>query len=256
MCNHDRVIIGDFDEKSVDTLYTDNVLLAEDGYYYYVLKGHDVVSKTMFNNHSHSLLYRLSHRDIGLDIIPISHSFQVFSCKNGRILTLKDAKGSLYSTKAIAGWFTYESFRKWFMLSQIVTFPDCKLNPTGRESYNADVARYAQIKANTTLKEQVGTRIAINFNLSFFTSPSYYKKEDYVTAQNSWCKFHNIEIGDTVRVLTKADVFNHQYGWPTSWAPDMDKYVGMNYKILGVSMAGIALPGHNSFPFYVLEKVV
>jgi hypothetical protein len=87
------------------------------------------------------------------------------------------------------------------------------------------------------------------------------KKKDE-SLQNSYLELHEasgIEIGDTVRVLRKAE--NYEMGWNNEWNDDvMNKYIGRECVVTDDKKnysdeAGFELNRGYIFPFFVLEKI-
>lgn len=63
-----------------------------------------------------------------------------------------------------------------------------------------------------------------------------------------------IEVGDTVRILRKAN--NLEMGWDQMWLYPMDRYVGEIDVVTDVTDAGsFQLENGYWFPFFVLEKI-
>ena len=68
----------------------------------------------------------------------------------------------------------------------------------------------------------------------------------YLTMQ----KASGIEVGDTVKVLRKAN--DKEMGWDNYWPRDMDIYIGCTRKVTSIDKYGITVD-NCKFPFFVLE---
>ena len=83
------------------------------------------------------------------------------------------------------------------------------------------------------------------------------KKDGYVVAQALWIERCHIKVGDTVRVLRKADDFESD--WNTAWdGRTMNlsiKNVRTIVQITSPGDMGIQLDDNYYYPFFVLEKV-
>lgn len=75
-------------------------------------------------------------------------------------------------------------------------------------------------------------------------------------AYNTLQKASGIEVGDTVRVLRKAQ--QNEMGWGTYWAKMMDKTIGETFVVTEVrDGVGIYnLSNYCAYPFFVLELVI
>lgn len=74
-------------------------------------------------------------------------------------------------------------------------------------------------------------------------------EEAYLVMQEA----SGIKIGDTVKVLRKADF--HEMGWLNSWASIMTENIGKKLIVNSINGSnGIYLEGQ-CYPFFVLEKV-
>lgn len=75
-------------------------------------------------------------------------------------------------------------------------------------------------------------------------------REAYVLMQDN-C---GIQDGDTVKVLRSAK--NLEMGWHNSWTGEMQKTIGEELKVIGLSgKFGIDLENNQAYPFFVLKKI-
>ena len=75
-------------------------------------------------------------------------------------------------------------------------------------------------------------------------------EEQYIRDQRKWIKNCKLKVGDTVKVISKAE--DGQSGWPTIWVPSMDKVTGG--MVTGINKDGIQIDDGAWFPFFVLVK--
>jgi hypothetical protein len=80
-------------------------------------------------------------------------------------------------------------------------------------------------------------------------------KKTYIERQRAWVEEVGLKVGDTVKILRKAEA--DENGWNNNWASNMDAYVGKEVKVMQLypdADYGIGL-GPWDYPYFVLEKV-
>lgn len=83
-----------------------------------------------------------------------------------------------------------------------------------------------------------------------------WNKDEYASQQKEWVEFHNLKIGDTVKVCCAAK--NFQDGWGNTWESVMDDAVGQELQVTEINRnIRLKIPDEGSlgFPFYVLQVV-
>jgi len=79
----------------------------------------------------------------------------------------------------------------------------------------------------------------------------------YEEAQNEFVKFHDLKVGDKVKILRKASV--GEMGWELKWDSRMDTTIGKTATVVEMDRLGVMTkePGSNLwiYPFFVLEKI-
>lgn len=78
------------------------------------------------------------------------------------------------------------------------------------------------------------------------------EQELYRELQRLWVEFHNVEVGDVVRVVGVP--VDHQCGWGSYTNQDMNGDVGNEFEIYDIFEDRIQTNGYN-FPFFCLEFV-
>lgn len=101
----------------------------------------------------------------------------------------------------------------------------------------------------------------VNTKKGAYTSLDYVEplKETNMTLEDAYLTLHNacgIEVGDTVKVLRKAET--DEMGWNNSWTTSMNKSIGKEFKVLrDANKRGFEISDSFglSYPFFVLELV-
>ena len=84
---------------------------------------------------------------------------------------------------------------------------------------------------------------------------SMTEQELYQKWQKEWIKFHNVEVGDVVKVVAKT-IDNH-LGWGDDWC--MNEYIDKELKVIEINDDSVELEDDScvslSYPFFCLEYI-
>lgn len=97
-------------------------------------------------------------------------------------------------------------------------------------------------------------------NVQGHSGPLYareaWNRDEYASQQKEWVEFHNLKVGDTVKVCCKA--VDSRDGWNNTWISVMDDAVGQECQVTEINHnIRLKIPDEGSlgFPFYVLQVV-